>query len=248
MCLGAMAPDLTPALHAAEPPPSQLPQQTPRDWLLTNSARRAIQKDEQLAALNIGVSVNNKVATIWGTIPSLDAAKRAEEVLKKVSGIAAVMNDCRIVPNDTLPQAVADAVKKGNVAGDEVASTGKLTVWPPPPSSTSKRVVAKLNPDEIVPRPKGDANELAPGAPLLPLPPAAVLLSPVARDLTHGLDDIETIRRSDERYKDVTLDVKDGVVRINGKVTVMKDAWELAERLNDLASVKQVILGNVIEK
>jgi hypothetical protein len=248
LLLGLMPPDVALVLQAADPPPSQLPQQTPRDWLLTTAARRAFQKDEQLAALNVGVSVNNKVATIWGTIPSLDLARRAEEVLKKVGGIAAVMNDCRIVANDTLPEAVADAVKKGRTPGDEIVANTQLTVWPPPPKSTSQRVVAKLNPDELAPRAKGDVNELAPGAPLLPLPPAAVLLSPVPNETAKGSTDCETVRRSDERFKDVTLDLKEGIVRMNGKVAQMKDAWELAERLNELASVKQVILGNVAEK
>src|SRR3954452_24032672 len=39
--------------QATEPAPIQLPNQTPRDFMTTNAARRAIQKDEQLTALNL---------------------------------------------------------------------------------------------------------------------------------------------------------------------------------------------------
>jgi len=46
-----------------EPRPILLPDQTPRDFVLTSAARRAIQKDERLGALNLGISVNNRVAT-----------------------------------------------------------------------------------------------------------------------------------------------------------------------------------------
>lgn len=247
LLLGLMPSPFADVLFAAEQRPIQLPEQTPRDFVLTSAARRAIQKDEQLASLNLGISVNNKVATIWGTIPSAETARRVEEALKKISGIAAVMNECRIVPNDPVPEAVADAVKKARNQADDPATSAKHSPVPPPAAMTS-RVVAKPNADELAPKPKGDVNEVAPGAPLLPTPPATVLLAPIPVEEASDLEDWEAVRRSDLRFKDLTLSVKDGVVRINGVVAKTKDAWDLAGKLNKLPDVKQVIVGNVVEK
>ena len=58
---------------------------------------------------------------------------------------------------------------------------------------------------------------------------------------------MEKVRSSEPRFKNVTLEVKGGVVKITGKVPKMKDAWDLAEKLNAVNGVRQVILGNVQE-
>jgi hypothetical protein len=91
-------------------------------------------------------------------------------------------------------------------------------------------------------------NEVAPGSPVLPPPPATVLLAPIPVEEAGNLEDWEQLRRSQPRFKDVALDFKDGVVRVNGVVPRMKDAWDLAEKLNALPRVRQVIMGNVVEK
>ena len=243
--LGLFAQPFALSARAAEPKTVQLPELSPRDWLLTNQARRAIQKDEQLSPLNLGVTVKNKVATIWGTIPSTEMAKRAEETLKKINGIAAVISECRIVVPDLVPQAVADAVKKARNEGEAPETSAKVS-----PGSTASRIVAK--PDEgLAPKPVGDPNEVVPGAPLLNRPPAVVLLSPFTEEPpsnTRSVDSIEKVRLSESRFKGVVLEERDGVVKLHGIVPRMKDAWELADKLNALPGVKQVILGKLSEK
>lgn len=230
--LGLSPQPFTPIIHAAEQRALQLPEQTPRDWVMTNAARRALQKDEQFASLNLGVSVNNKVATVWGTIPSVETFHRAEEILKKLGGIAAVINECRIVPNDPFPQAVADALKKQRGPIEDPNTSAK------PVANQTARVVAK------------PAVEIPP-VPLDPhVKPPATLLSPPTLDLVapSGGNDWDWILASDKRFKDLRVDVNGGVFRIQGSVVRMKDAWDLAEKLNSLASVRQVIMGNVVEK
>jgi hypothetical protein len=212
----------------------QLPELSPRDWVLTNQARRVLQKDELLASQNVGVTVKDRVATVWGTLPSKEAVRRAEESLKKIAGVAAVVNECRIVPSDPVPQAVADAVNRIREQGGDDAGSAA------PPASpftatTRPQVVAKP-PVETV----GSS----------PPPPPAVLLAPVAADPRPAdePDALERVRRSEPRFKDVRLEAKGGLVKIAGTVPKMKDAWDLAEKLNALPGVRQVILGNVQEK
>lgn len=235
--LGLSPQPFTPIIYAADQRAIQLPEQTPRDWVMTNAARRALQKDEQLGALALGVSVNNKVATVWGTIPSIDAFSRAEELLKKLGSIAAVINECRIVPNDPFPQAVADAVKKHREPIEDAITSAKPVVAP------TTRTVAKpsveVTPPPVVLDPRTDSTK-APAA--LLTPPTFDLVPP------SGGNDWDWILASDKRFKDLKIDVSGGVVRIQGVVVRMKDAWDLVEKLNALPEVKQVIMGKVTEK
>ena len=61
-------------------------------------------------------------------------------------------------------------------------------------------------------------------------------------------DPYEEIRVSDKRFKDITLLVSNGVIRINGEVKKMQDAWDLAARLNQVPGVRQVIVSRVREQ
>ncbi len=236
-----------PSAQAVEPLSVQQAEKSTRDRALMNAARRAVAKDDLLKALPLGISVNDKVATIWGNIPSPDLAKRAEALVRKINGIATVMNECRVVPTDPLPQAIAEAVKKARDSNIDPGTSAKQQL-PAAPVATTRRIVAKPTSEEVVLNPKGDLNEKVPGVPLLPPPPSVVLLSPVATRETIGNDDWETIRRSEPRFGDLTLQVQAGTVVIGGVVTRMEDAWDLARKLNALPGVKQVILGKVMEK
>ena len=243
----------------AEPPPrfASTPgaprEESARDWVLGIQARRILHKDEQIAALNVGVSVKDKVATIWGTLPSAEVGKRAEEILKKINGIASVVNECKIVPPPSvIPQQVADAVKRLQEGQPDEALALKSA--PPPAATTGRQVVAKPAPEMLPPRPVNDPNEVrlpplspSPGAVLLP-PVLSPTPSPSPEAPMTGFDSAEKIRDSEPRFKDVALEMKGGVVKISGIVPTMKDAWDLAEKLNAVNGVRQVILGNVQEK
>lgn len=231
------------ALQAGDARAIQIPDLTSRDWILNNQARRAILKDDQLAPHNIGVTVKNKIATIWGSIPAPEIAKRAEATLLKIPGIATVMNECRIVPGtDPIPQAIADAVRNARNRGDDPNVSAKIA--PPPPSTvTSRQVVAKPDLNAI----PAKADEFA----VMPPPPSTVLLAPTMnepRSFNASPWPWERVRASDKRFKDLNLEVRNGIVKVSGIVARMKDAWDLAEMLNALPGVKQVIIGRVIEK
>ena len=53
-------------------------------------ARKLLADDPDLETFNIGVSVQNRVATLWGPVPSIEVAFRAELVLRTMFELTAV--------------------------------------------------------------------------------------------------------------------------------------------------------------
>lgn len=66
------------------------------DLELTLRARRALLKPETSAGQTVGVSVRNRVATLWGTVSSPDMARRAEACLGNLPGLTAVRNELSV--------------------------------------------------------------------------------------------------------------------------------------------------------
>ena len=56
-------------------------------------ARKLLADDSDLEAFNIGVTVRNRVATLWGPVPSIEVAFRAELVLRSMFELTAVRNE-----------------------------------------------------------------------------------------------------------------------------------------------------------
>src|SRR5439155_5112664 len=96
---------LLPSANAAEPSPAASAGQRSyerqiRDWQLTIYARRVLSQDQELAPLNMGVSVRKGVATLWGPVTSASAALRARECLRRVPGLDDVHSELYIVEAD----------------------------------------------------------------------------------------------------------------------------------------------------
>ncbi len=73
---------------------------TARDVRQTMEARKLLADEPDLEAFNIGVSVQNRVATLWGPVPSIEVAFRAELVLRTMFELTAVRNElfvCELV-------------------------------------------------------------------------------------------------------------------------------------------------------
>ena len=64
-----------------------------RDVMQTMQARQRLHADPDLAAWNIGVSVENRVATLFGPAPSAEAIFRAELCLRNMIGLAGIRNE-----------------------------------------------------------------------------------------------------------------------------------------------------------
>src|SRR5947209_10088994 len=63
-----------------------------RDVRQTIQARKLLADDPELAAWNIGVTIQDRVATLWGPVPSAEIAFRAELCLRTVIELAEVRN------------------------------------------------------------------------------------------------------------------------------------------------------------
>src|SRR5437762_2073213 len=55
-----------------------------RDLYLTIQARRALLRDKELGGLNVGVQVRNRVAILWGPVPTVELAFKAEVCLREL--------------------------------------------------------------------------------------------------------------------------------------------------------------------
>jgi osmotically-inducible protein OsmY len=64
-----------------------------RDVRQTMEARKLLADEPELEAYNIGVTVQNRVATLWGPVPSIEVAFRAELVLRTMFELTAVRNE-----------------------------------------------------------------------------------------------------------------------------------------------------------
>ncbi len=63
-------------------------------------ARKLFLDDPQLAPLNLGVKVNGRVAVLWGPVPSLELAHRAEERLQTMIELAEIRNQLHVAPDN----------------------------------------------------------------------------------------------------------------------------------------------------
>jgi BON domain len=217
------------------------------DAQLNRLAYSALQRNPDLADVNIGVRVlRGGTAVLWGTATKADAAK-AEAVLKTLPGITAVSNTCDSAgASDPLVARVEAAAKA-----------------PVPPVEPTKPAPAKA---EVV---KSDLPKPAADSPPLPGPPGAavsrhtttvekprVALSPSPEPATRLLDPIaasppvdyaavERIRRSDARYARLTFDLRDGRVVIGGSAADAAVAWEMARKIAPLVGDRDVVVGRV---
>lgn len=80
------------------PSPSHPANHVSEDLELSLRARKILLHDEGLAGQLLGISVRNRIATLWGTVASARAARQAEECLRSLPGLASVRNDLTIDP------------------------------------------------------------------------------------------------------------------------------------------------------
>jgi hypothetical protein len=211
---------------------------------LTLEARQALLEDKTLAALNVGVSVRNGTATLWGPIASQELARRAAQAVRKVQGIVDVRSDLRIEP---------------------VAPAMDFVVLPvaEPPSRQAEplREVARRWPGELLARP-GDSRWLTDSQPrqreewtapreAVPIMPSLVVPSPppVPAPGSPGasslLIQIDQLRQRDARYRDIRLQVRGGVVHLSGTVYRGDDVYEFARAVARLPGVARVLVDDI---
>src|SRR3712207_6613159 len=68
------------------------------DILYTMQARKLLAEDAALRPLNLGVSVKNRVATLWGPVPKAELGRQAESRLRKMIELRDVRNELDVTP------------------------------------------------------------------------------------------------------------------------------------------------------
>jgi hypothetical protein len=81
------------ACTLAQAGPARIGGDPARDMRQTLHARKLLADDPDLAMWNIGVSVRDRVATLWGPVPSAEVAFRAELCLKSMIELMEVRNE-----------------------------------------------------------------------------------------------------------------------------------------------------------
>jgi hypothetical protein len=70
------------------------------DVTQTMQVRKLLQEDETLKPYNLGVRVENRVAILWGPVPSPEIARRAEQRIRRMIEIAKVRNETIVMVDE----------------------------------------------------------------------------------------------------------------------------------------------------
>jgi hypothetical protein len=87
-------------ITAPNAPGSARSEAATRDLGLTIQARRALLGDKELGSLNLGVQVRNRVATLWGPVPTVELAFKAEICLRELIELTEVRNQLFVTGDD----------------------------------------------------------------------------------------------------------------------------------------------------
>jgi hypothetical protein len=250
------------AQPAAPPAPEASSAQGTADVELAIRAHRAILKDGTLAAVNLGVSVHDGVATVWGPVTSAEQARQLLEKVRRVPGIRDVRSELSIVPRDGDAPAAPTPVPAGGPLPSEPAAVSKLPLSPgaltgrPSDNESAPAVTSvSLLPPTAAAGPSADTSRPPPaslGMPV-PLPPGTPAASPGAAhsDATHAARAappdlpaaLDGLRRGDERFRGIQWHVREGIVTLGGTVCRGEDLMAFAQAVSRLPGVERVVLG-----
>jgi hypothetical protein len=215
-----------------------------RDLLHTVVARRALFEDKELGPLNLGVKVHNRVATLWGVVPSRELARRAYEVLRKLPDLIKVRDEMQIEPSADRPLFLPD------ISPERL----RLPPLPLPPPPGPPGILAN-RPVPNVPKAISQADSIAwqqtqagrkdPRIPddreidrvvsALTVPPAP---TETAKPLPQALQDLQR----DKRFSHINIEVKGDTVYLRSNAGQSQGIFELARIISQLAGVQHVVI------
>lgn len=170
-----------------------------RDLRQTVEATAYLAEDKELAALNLGVRVKDRIATLWGPIPTAELSFKAEVRLRSFRGLLEVQNEMFILEES--------ATERSPFAPAPVPIRSPESLPPALPPSPPALPAPSLE----KPRPKLPAlTPPRPQAVLLSLEPITVNYPPTLGEPTQEPSDkalspiivaLEKLRASEERYR-----------------------------------------------
>jgi osmotically-inducible protein OsmY len=220
-----VAPFVRAAEAEAEPKPAQATLDGARDLEIQVRARQQLLADEELAPFNLGVTVRNGVAVVWGPVPSPELKTKALKKIENVRGIYQVESEMYVSRNAGLwlnPSGISrlpDVPEQTSSAMPDLR-TGQLPVFPG--QLASKKISEPPGPPKLV--------QL--------MPPV-----PVADESGDLAAVIERLRKGDERYRLIQVDVKNGAIYLRGSAKP-ENVMAFARALSNVPGVEQVVVQN----
>ncbi len=232
-------------------------------------ARKVLEDDPALATLNLGVKVENRVATLWGPVPSLELGGRAAERLRGRSEFRDVRNDLYFAVNDLfgnlpspplfLPEPPAEVRRPAPPPGKP----------PTPDFRPAMATISLLHPIQVeeklptygrVRPPAGSHGVLLarptlakqpPGkqAPIVPFPtkdkvlPGVIVLRPELPPAEKTLEQsLREIHRGQERFHRIHLEVQGSRVILRGRPAESETLHDLARHVARVPGVERVLV------
>jgi hypothetical protein len=225
--IGLIAADRHPA-HAADPraPRGHASPSSVEDCQLAVEARRSMMADPMLAQFNIGVTVADSAATVWGAVPDADTAAKVRSRLSMVAGMSTLIDDLRIDPDCRLW-----ALR--SMAPTEVSS----------PAEQYKTGLASRQPTC---GPASFTDTLPPMTLICPSSdpaktPSVTLLKPTLADANLA-DQLETLRRTVPRFRDIGFRSLGSVVYLRPHKAPPAMVLEFAGQISHLPGVSRVLI------
>jgi len=113
-----------------------------RDLRMTLRARRLLLADAELAQLNLGVRVRDRVAYLWGPVPSVELSFKAEICLREMFELTEVRNQMFVSGDEPAkPAPPAPSFLPAAAAPSLPGLPSDKVMQPPPPVTRPRPVV-----------------------------------------------------------------------------------------------------------
>jgi hypothetical protein len=213
-----------------------------RDVEIAVYVRRALMQDPEIARLNLGVSVRYNQATVSGNVPSRELADAVLRIVENVKGVYQVKDTMRIVEDvkEKAVQELAIGLEKGMFLPD-------LFNTPEPPSLRPMEITTALPDARVWEQPSTPVVILLPPVAVTPpiRTPAITLSVPREEEKVDLAAMIEQLRFTEERYRDVRVEISAGRVTLSGRVSSTEHLIELGRAVSQLPGVGHVDLRGV---
>jgi hypothetical protein len=204
-----------------------------RDLRHTILARQAMLRDGPLAPHNVGVKVHNRIAILWGPVPSLQVRDRALLVLRGLPDLLEVRDETHVEEPETAgPEFLPEVLPRPDAAlpGVGLAAGG----W--------RGVLARRPGEADTPTAVAENVRLRP-APTDPDEEAAVLPSiavPAPVSATEAA--IRRLQQSEPRFRGLHVELRAGEARVVGPSARAEDLRALAAAVALVPGVRGVVL------
>lgn len=245
----------SPALAGLPPPPSS-PFDRIRDLSVSVRARRVLKEDAELASLNLGVSVENGIASVWGPVPSTDVARRAISKLQNVRGVREVRTNF-----------YSESPQVENLLGDLIQHRGAATRIDvgKPDLDSGKLLVKVQTPVPVVGSPGTEpvstpkiriAGQPTTAVPTASVPRAAVPMAAVPTATVSTRNDKGTpqsptlaerviaVRRSDDRFATVGITISGTRLTVHQSSAPDDVIRDLLTQLRRVSGVSEIQLSS----